>query len=255
MSLTNSPEFITFTLVFMRVTGAIVFNPIFGRRNIPGTAKGGLIFVISLITIMMTDVEVITINSTMFFMVLLLKELAVGFLFGYVMQLFEMVVTYAGAFMDSQMGLAMANVYDPQSGTQMAITGTILQTFFLLLFFAVDGHLIILRMIITSGDLVPYGTLTLGPMALDTVLLIFVDCIVLMVRLAFPIVAFEFLVEAGMGILMRMIPQINLFVLSIQLRVVVGLFILYLLSSTIMDYVNSLIEQMYMALEALLLAM
>ncbi len=255
MTLTNSPEFLTFTLVLMRVTGAIVLNPIFGRRNIPSTAKGGLIFVISIITMMMTDVEVVTINSTIFFVILLLKELAVGFLFGYVMQLFEMIVTYAGAFMDNQMGLAMANVYDPQSGTQMAITGTIFQTFFLLIFFAVDGHLVVLRMIIASGDIVPYGELSLGPLAFDTVLLIFVDCITLMIRLAFPIIAFEFLVEAGMGVLMRMIPQINLFVLSIQLRVVVGLFILYLLSSTIMDYMNSLMEQMYMALEALLLAL
>ncbi len=252
MLIAGTPEFIYFTLVIMRMSGAILLNPIFTRRNIPSLFKAALILMVSVIVYSASEVPSIEAPNTIVYGVLLLKELAVGFILGFVMQLFELIVTIAGTTMDFQMGLSMASVYDAQNGTQVALTGNILQIYFWLLFFAVDGHLALFKIIMTSHDIAPYGNLVIGPDAVDAVLIIFIESVALGVRLAFPIIAFEFIMEIGIGLLMRMIPQINLFVLSIQLRVIVGILMLVILISPIGSYLQSYISEMMNTLQDVL---
>ena len=74
----------------------------------------------------------------------------------------------------------------------------------------------------------------------------------LAVKLAFPIIAFEFLVEVATGLLMRIIPQINLFVMSIQLRVVIGLAMMVFLISPAGDFLEGIIAQMIQGLQDIL---
>lgn len=63
--------------------------------------------------------------------------------------------------MDFQMGMSMSTVYDPQSNAQVPITGSLLQAFYVLLFFAVDGHLALMKILLTSAEIVPYGGILL----------------------------------------------------------------------------------------------
>jgi flagellar biosynthetic protein FliR len=169
------------------------------------------------------------------------------------MHVFDMIATYAGSVMDYQMGLAMATIYDPQNGTQIALTGNILQIYFLLLFFAVDGHLAVIRIICESGNLVPYGQFALGTQVIESVLSIFTAGVELVIKLSFPIIGFEMLMEMAIGLLMKMIPQINLFIISIQLRVIMGIIILMTLISPIGTFLNNQVNQMIQTLQQLLL--
>ncbi|HAX51247.1 flagellar biosynthetic protein FliR [Muricomes intestini] len=252
MSLTVTPEFVLFILILMRMSGFVFLNPVLGRKNIPALFKTGMVFVLAIgvfPSAKMPDTEV---TSAVVLGVLLLKEFALGYLVGFVMQLFDMVVTYAGAVIDFQMGLSMSTVYDAQNGTQTAMTGNILQIYYLLLFFAVDGHLALIKILSESGKVVPYAGVILGPDAARSMLNIFVECIVLAVKLAFPIIAFEFLMEIATGLLMRIIPQINLFVISIQLRVILGVIMMVFMISPAGDFLNNLITDMIGAVQDIL---
>lgn len=252
MLLAGTPEFLTFTLVLMRMSGFVFLNPVFGRRSIPALFKAGLAMVLA-ITVYPTAVQAEEqVTSAIVYAVLLIKELALGYLIGFVMQLFDMAVTYAGSVIDFQMGLSMATVYDSQNGTQVALTGSILQIYFLLLFFAVDGHLALLKIIMTSQDVVPYAGIHFGQAAAEGIVQIFLQCIVLAVKLALPIIAFEFLVEVAIGLLMKIIPQINLFVMSIQLRVVIGIVMLVFLITPIGDFMGNIISQMILEIQGIL---
>jgi flagellar biosynthetic protein FliR len=236
----------------MRMSGFVFLNPVLGRKNIPALFKTGMVFVLAIgvfPSAKMPDTEV---TSAVVLGVLLLKEFALGYLVGFVMQLFDMVVTYAGAVIDFQMGLSMSTVYDAQNGTQTAMTGNILQIYYLLLFFAVDGHLALIKILSESGKVVPYAGVILGPDAARSMLNIFVECIVLAVKLAFPIIAFEFLMEIATGLLMRIIPQINLFVISIQLRVILGVIMMVFMISPAGDFLNNLITDMIGAVQDIL---
>ncbi len=252
MLIAGTQEFILFTLIIMRMSGMIFLNPIFGRRNIPNMLKVGLSLLLAVIVFPTVEIQEIEVNNSIMYSVLLLKEFVVGFLIGMVMQIFEMVAIYAGTIIDFQMGLAMASVYDAQSGGQIALTGNILQLYFLLLFFAVDGHLAVFKILMTSHEVVPYAAIALGADAADAILVIFLECVALAVKLAFPLIAFEFIMEIAIGLLMRMIPQINLFVMSIQLRVIMGIVMLVLLMSPIGDYLGNVITEMVGSIQEVL---
>lgn len=237
-----------FFLVFMRMTGFIFLNPVLGRRNIPNIAKAGLTMALAFLVYMAETAagtsEDVEAGSAVVYGVLLMKEFLVGYLLGFVMQLFDMVMTFAGTVIDFQLGLSMAQVYDPQNGGQVALTGNVLQIYFLLLFFAVDGHLALMKILATSGDVVPYGEVAFAKGASWMMLDIFMQCVVLAVQMAFPVIAFEFLVEVGVGIVTKINPQVNLFVLSIQLRLAVGIIFMVFLVSPFGSFIGDAITEM-----------
>lgn len=242
-----------FFLVLMRMSGFIFLNPVLGRRNIPAMLKTGLTFGLAIIVYSTARAQGVTVDidadSSLIFGFSILKEFVVGYLFGFIMILFDMVMTFAGTVIDFQIGISMAMIYDPQTGSQIALSGNILQIFYLLLFFAVDGHLALIKIIASSGDVVPYGAAVLSRGAALMMIDIFAQCVVLAIKLAFPFIAFEFIMQVGVGILTKITPQINLFVLSIQLRLIVGFVLLVLLLSPIGSFIRNMITTMVGTLE------
>lgn len=247
-----------FFLILMRMSGFIFLNPVLGRKNIPNMAKTGISLGLTVIVFSIAQSQGVTVDadaaSPLTFGLLVMKELAIGYLIGYVMTLFDMVMTYAGTVIDFQIGISMAQVYDPQTGSQIALSGNILQTFYLLFFFAVDGHLALIKILATSGDVVPYGEVAFAPGASWIMIDIFTQCVVLAMKLAFPLIAFEFVMQVGVGILTKITPQINLFVLSIQIRLAVGFALLVLLVSPFGSFIGNMISEMMRTIEDVLRA-
>lgn len=244
MSYEMTEQLVLFSLVLMRMSGFVLPNPILGRRGIPGMAKAGMVMALSLMIYPGSQLTGGLPGMTLELAFWLLKEFAFGFIIGYVMQLFDYAVTYMGSIIDFQMGMSMATVYDAKNGAQVALSGSILSVFYMLLFFAVDGHLALMKILVSSSEVVPYGQLVLGSHIWTAVPEIFIQCTIIAVKLAFPLIATEFLTEVGVGILMKIIPQINLFVLNIQLKIIIGIVVLLFLISPIGDYFGGMITQM-----------
>lgn len=249
MLIAGTQEFMLFCLILMRMCGFIFLNPVLGRRNIPAMAKAGMALALTMLVHSVASGDVPDINSTIEFGVLLFKEFLVGYLLGFVMQLFAFAVTYAGSIIDFQMALGMASTYDAQNGVQIALTGNILNIFFMLLFFAVDGHLALMDILVTSADVVPYAQLTFGVEAAQNILELFYKCVLLAVKLAFPVIGIVLVLDIGVGILMKIIPQINLFILDIPLKILLGFAILMFLASPVSDYLGSIIAEMMRAVQ------
>lgn len=245
-------QLVLFSLILMRMSGFILLNPLFGRRGIPGIAKAGIIMALTVMIYPGAILEGMVPAVTLEFLFWLLKEFAIGYLIGFVMQLFDYAVIGAGAIMDFQMGLSMATVYDPKNGSQIALSGSIFNIYYLLIFFAVDGHLALMKILADSAQIVPYGQIVLGNHIWSAMPGIFIQCTVLAVKMAFPLIATEFLTEIGVGILMKIIPQINLFILNIQLKVLIGLSIITFLISPIGDYFGRMITQMMNTMQEVL---
>lgn len=150
------------------------------------------------------------------------------------------------------MGLSMSMVYDPQTNAQIAMSGNLYQIFYTLIFFAVDGHLVLIRMLLRSGELVPYGEVVFTQGLALAVLDLFRGCVVLAVRFAFPIIAIEFLVEVAVGIMMKMAPQVNVFVINIQIKIAVGFLVLLFLLSPMKSWLEDLMHQMLMTMQEFL---
>lgn len=135
MAIGNIAQLTLFSLILMRMSGFILFNPILGRSNIPMRVKSGFIFILTMMVYSFSVEEAFEIGSTIEFMFLLLKEFMAGYVVGLVMHLFFFIVSFAGYVIDYQMGLSMATVYDPQSNAQMPVTGSLFQTWMIFALF------------------------------------------------------------------------------------------------------------------------
>ena len=175
-------------------------------------------------------------RETIVFAIQILLELALGFILGMVMNFFFYIVQLAGLTVDTQMGMTMNQIYDAGAQSNLSVTGEILNVLMTLLFFAANGHHTLLRMMVTSGQIVGFGGVAIGPEVADAALELFVECTVLAVKLCMPILAAELLGQVGMGILMKAIPQINVFSINIELKVLIGLILLLLLISPFSEF-------------------
>lgn len=244
MSIDSIAQLTLFSLILMRMSGFVLMNPILGRNNIPARVKAGFIFVLALTVYSSSMEEAFEIVSTVEFAFLLLKEFAAGYVVGYVMHLFFFIVSFAGYIIDYQMGLSMSTVYDPQSNAQMPVTGSLLQTWLILLFFAVDGHLALMRILLTSAEIVPYGGIVVTEGLALRIIDIFLECVEMGLRLAMPMMAAEFLVEMGVGVLNKVVPQISIFVINIQMKLIVGIGLLVLLFAPTGEFIEKIMTTM-----------
>lgn len=244
MPIIDTEQFMLFSLVMMRMAGCVLLNPILGRNSVPMYVKSGLILVLTFLVYSFSQGDSIEVGSTLAYSVLLMKEFLVGYFLGFVVQLFSMVITFAAAVIDFQMGMSMAMIYDAQNNAQIPLSGSIYNVFFMLLFFASDGHLAMMKIILTSAEVVPYGQVAFASGAFWAMLDIFSECILMAMKLAFPIMAAEFIVTMGLGILMKMIPQINVFVVQIQVKIIVGLLLFLFLFGPMSDFLKNLITDM-----------
>ncbi len=224
------PELTLFLFVSARVGGFVLFNPILGRTNIPAAFRTGMAMVLSVFVTSVTEQQPPTPSGTAEFMVLMLLEIAIGFLLGMAVNFFFYIPQLAGSMIDTQMGMTMNQLYDAGSSANMSVTGQILNVLMILLFFAGGGHLTLLRLFLTSEQIVPFGQVSIGLPAYNLMLELFVECTVLAVKLCMPVLAAELIAQVGMGVLMKVIPQINVFAINIELKVIVGLGLLLVLT-------------------------
>ena len=227
---------VLFIYISARMSGFILFNPILGRTNLPGIVRTGFVLVLSVSVISVTQQEPASPDSLTVLFVRILLELALGFLLGLVMNFFFYIPRRAGEAIDTQMGMTMNQIYDPGSQSNMSVSGVLLNLLMTLLFFAANGHHTLLRIMLTSGEIIPFGAVSVGSELLSRLLELFMECTVFAVKLCLPILAAELVGQIGMGVLMKVIPQINVFAINIELKVIIGLALIFLLIAPFSEF-------------------
>lgn len=222
------------------MTGVIFFNPIFGRRNVPGIVKVGLAMGIAvsaayeLLHVSVVDYNAMEMVFSMF------KEFAVGYTMGFVVQLFLSIFHIGGGVMDLQMGLSMASLYDPTTNSQISITGNILTAMFTLLFFITNSHMTLLAIAVKSFDVIPIGLEAISPEIGIFMIELFGFILVYAVQLALPVIVTQIIVEVAVGILMRVVPNINVFVVNLQVKLAVGIIVILSIIPVLVRYLEKL---------------
>ena len=222
-------ELTLFLFINARVSGFILFNPILGRNNVPAAVRAGMALVLSVFVASITTQQAPEPVGVAELMVRLALEMGLGYLLGMAVNFFFYIPQLAGSMIDTQMGMTMNQMYDPGTSANMSVSGMILNALMTLLFFAAGGHLTLMRIFLTSQDIVPLGGVPVGVPALQYLLELFIECTVLAVKLCMPILAAELIAQVGLGVLMKVIPQINVFAINIELKVIVGLVLLFML--------------------------
>ena len=241
-----------FLLITGRMTGCVVFNPLLGRRGIPGMIKAGFVLLLSVCVFLITPVRMDMPTTLLGLALSFLLELLLGYILGLVVNFFFYIPLMAGSAIDMQMGMSMGATYDPGSGAQVTITSTMLNLLMSLLFFTANGHHTLIRIMVASGGIVPFGAVVLGEELYMALIEVFIDCTILGIKLCMPILAAELLGQVGMGILMKVIPQVNVFAINIELKVIIGLSLTLLLMVPFSEFLLDAETEMLLTLQRLL---
>lgn len=246
-------RFTLFLLILMRMSAFIVLNPLFGRAGVPQIFQAGMAISMSVIVLGLEDGSFAMPGSNLELMLMMLAEVMLGGIFALVIQFFFTVPVIGGGLIDTQMGFGMAQNYDPGMQMQMSVNASLLNVLAMVIFFASDCHLVLLRIMMTSGKMVPFGGYWLSEDFFQLTLTLFTQCFMLGIRLVMPILAAELLGQVGMGVLMKAIPQINVFVINIDLKVIIGLVLMMTFMPLMSEFLYDMELTMLTELQSLLL--
>lgn len=223
-----------FLLVFTRISGIFVSAPIFSSRNIPSRVKILLTIFISLVLMPgLTQKYMFAVpDSLLSYMLCVLMEFIIGISIGLVMEIFFAIIQVAGQFLDTQIGFGIVSVMDPQTGIQLPVIGNFIQMLFTIVFFASDLHHVFLMALINSFETLPLNNAVLHPQSSILILDLFVSMFKTALEIAVPLMMTTLLVDISMGMLARTMPQMNVFVVGIPLKLAVGIFMLSVLLPT-----------------------
>ena len=134
-------KYTLFLLILVRVSGAILLNPLFGRKNVPNLVKAGLTVILSIALTASTTAAVPVISSIFDFVFKAMWQFTIGYAISLIMYMTLSTITIAADTIDMQIGIGMAKVYDPGNNSSYAVTGSIFNSFLILLFFASNAHI------------------------------------------------------------------------------------------------------------------
>lgn len=223
-----------FFLIATRISGIFLSAPIFSSRNIPARIKVLLTLFIALVLITPLSQKYIPVIPTDFLPYILCigMEFIIGACIGLVLAMFFAIIQVAGQMLDTQVGFGIVNVVDPQTGIQLPVLGNFIQMLFTIVFFVSDLHHIFLLALIDSFDLLPLSTAVLQPQSGIFMLDLFAGMFLTAFKIAMPLLMTTLLVDVSMGMLARTMPQMNVFVVGIPLKLAVGIFMLSVLLPT-----------------------
>lgn len=222
-------EYQLFLLVFVRMTGIFIITPIFSRTNIPTILKLSLALIISMITFStLSSGKDIVLDTNITLIVQIAKELSVGLIIGFISYLFFISLFIAGQIIDTQIGFGMVNVFDPAHNTQVPITGNLYYILALLVFFTVNGHHWFLEAIVQSYSILPVGSIVFNEKIFYQVIDIFSEIFNIGFKISSPILATVFLINVLLGVLAKTVPQMNVFVVGMPLKIFVGVITIFL---------------------------
>lgn len=240
----NFENYLRFLLVMLRFTGMIFFNPIFSRQNVPGMVRAGLAFTLAILVSPSVSADLPEVYL-LEFLYLVIKELLVGLAAGTIFRLFLSAILVGGDKIDMQIGISMAKAFDPASNTSIAMSAQYINIMFYMTFFLSGAHLTLIRLTARSFEILPLGSYLINPDSLYLIPELFGLILLLAIKLALPMIVVEVIVTFAVGMIMRIVPQINVFVLNIQIKLIVGIVLLVLLVPSFMGYVENLIVLCY----------
>ena len=229
-------------LVMMRMTGFFVFNPIFGRRNIPIMVNAGLAFLISFVLLDTIADPAIADPTVLQLALLVFREMLIGFVAGLIFQMFLSILIVGGEIIDLQLAISMAKAFDPGTNSSVSITSNIFIGMYTLIFFVTGNHLTFIHLMSITFRALPVGAFSLNLDGFYFMPELFSTVLIFAMKLALPVVVVEIIVTIAVGIIMRVIPQINVFVVNIQFKLIAGMLILVILVGPFMGYFGNMVQ-------------
>lgn len=234
-----------YLLVLVRMSAFVMAAPFFGYRTIPNWVKAAISVWLSIVVIYTVPAVPLDYEGVLGFSVLVLKEMIIGIVLGLMCNLCFYIVSFAGQIMDMEMGLSMANMYDPTTNIQVTVTGNIYNYFLMLMLVVTNMHYYIIRAITDSFSYFNIGEAIIRTDVLKNIMVDFMaNYFLIAVRIVLPVFCCMLLINVILGVLTKAAPQMNMFAVGIQIKVIVGIILLIILVQTLPTVSDFIFQEM-----------
>ena len=246
-----------FLLIFVRIATFMYVAPFFSTSNTPRRVRAGFSLILAYILYSTLTVhEVPDYSSVLGYSILVLKEALTGLIIGLGANICMAIVQFAGKIADMEIGLSMVSLIDPLTNQGTGFMGSMYQYALVLIMLITNMHYYFLRAIIETFQLIPIGGAVFdSEKIVETMTQFMTDYVTISFRICLPIVATMLLLNAILGILAKTAPQMNMFSVGMQLKVLVGLGILFLTIGTLPDALDYVFEEMKIMVTAMVESM
>ena len=218
-----------FLLVLVRISCFVYVAPFFSMSNVPRRVKIGFSLFFAYLIYHAVDHNEVVYNSLLGFAEIVMKEAVTGFVIEWGAQICTTVTSFAGSIADMEIGLSMVSLIDPTTREQATFTGVLYQYMFTLFMIISGLYQYLLGALVDTFTLIPInGAVFKSEALMESVLMFLGDYIVIGFRIILPIFCAMIFLNCVLGVLAKVSPQLNMFAVGMQLKVLVGLGILFL---------------------------
>jgi flagellar biosynthetic protein FliR len=236
-------EIIAFFLVLLRISAFIVSWPVFGTPTIPNVIKILFGLSVGLVIFPVINYGAVRADFDSFNLIALsVKEVFIGVSLGYLARMFFFSVSIAGEVAATSIGLASAQLFNPQIGAQSTSIEQFKVILASLFYLGIQGHHLFISALVDSYNIVPVGHLGLSFAGFAKMGQFAQEIMEIGVKMCAPVMVAILFMNVAMAVIGRAVPQINVLVTSLPVNILVGLFILILSLPLFLWQMNGLID-------------
>ncbi|MBF0238051.1 MAG: flagellar biosynthetic protein FliR [SAR324 cluster bacterium] len=218
----NASELLAFIVVLLRITGIVMTAPILGDVAIPGRIKIAFSLAMTFLIHPFLPAIPVDVRAIHHFLILVTSELLIGLTLGMVGQIMFAAVSFAGELIGMQMGLSVANMFDPTTQQQSSLVAIYDKAIASLVFLMIDAHHVVIQAIVQSYQIIPPGKAGLSENLVEEFLKLSSSIFTIGFQIGAPLIVSLFLVNIILGLLNRSVPQFQLFVIGFPLTLLLG---------------------------------
>lgn len=224
-----------FLLIFARVGAMVMMMPGIGDHNVPANIRLVFALALTLVLFSMLQQRFPPLPATLWSMLVMLgREVLIGIALGLLIRMIVAGIQIAGSLVGFQTGLSFATSFDPNFGGSGNVVGTFLSMLAMVMIFAIDLHHLLLRGIFDSYELfTPATPLPLGDFG-ELAVNMLAGAFRVATQISAPFIVFGLIFYLGIGVIARLIPQIQVFFIAMPAAIFFGLILLMILLSVMM---------------------
>ena len=234
-----------FLIILIRISGFVFTAPFFSLKNSPRTTKIGFTLLLSLIMFQIIPYEPLEYIGVVGYALVVLENLVAGLMLGFLANVSYQIISLAGHLIDMEIGFSMVNEFDPVTSSQVTVSGTFYEYAVMLILMISYLHHYLIDALIDSFKVVPVGGVVINPLIYNVGLRYIVDFFIIAFRIVLPVFAALLIVNSILAIMAKVAPQMNMFVIGIQLKVLVGFAVMLVVVQLIPTVGEFIFDEMF----------
>lgn len=241
-------QFELFVLILIRLASFVFAAPFFNMANVPRKVKAGFALCLTVLVYSFFPDMTVEYNGMIDYAIIVVEEMIVGILLGAVTSFCVQIIMFAGKIIDMDIGISMAQLYDPTTRMQVGIMGNFYYYMMMLLLIISGMHQYLVAAIVETYKVIPIGGVKFGAGIYTAIISFMSDFFVIGFRIALPVFSAILMLNCVLAILAKVSPQMNMFVVGMQLKIFVGIFVILFTISmlpSVSDFILDEIERLF----------